>query len=471
MKKLQKLVVLLAVLVVLVGAYFAVTYFTKDPEPIDIEEIAVFTAQPDTLSSLSWDYQGQTVTINQTEAGWVVDGQDQFPLDQGLPKVMASRLQKLVGLSTLTEFDPDPKTYGLDQPELTIRIAQTDGNTTTLSIGTYSTAVGGYYLKSDKAPDKLYIVEESLLTAFRYGLYDLVQKESLPTMSSIVGLDVQDGAAQFSVRYVEDNEDLAYTDQYSWFLVGPDGTYSIASINKVVELGSGVAGLSWQKCVAYQAANDELAAYGLDDASAARVTLTYLDDLGQEDEITLLFGSYDGASCYARLQDSSMVYLVDAAIVDPLLTANAASVAPNDVCLMNWDSVDSMDVSLDGKTYTVVFEGNQKLTAIDGETAEQAVYTCNGQTLDSTAMQSLLDSIYAMKSTETVTESASGRGEAISFTFHRNTKTYAEMTLTFYQYNSASYLVTFTDQPTRLVDSASVSTMLTHAKTIFSAVP
>ena len=149
MKKLQKLVVLLAVLVVLVGAYFAVTYFTKDPEPIDIEEIAVFTAQPDTLSSLSWDYQGQTVTINQTEAGWVVDGQDQFPLDQGLPKVMASRLQKLVGLSTLTEFDPDPKTYGLDQPELTIRIAQTDGNTTTLSIGTYSTAVGGYYLNSD----------------------------------------------------------------------------------------------------------------------------------------------------------------------------------------------------------------------------------------------------------------------------------------------------------------------------------
>ena len=109
MKKLQKLVVLLAVLVVLVGAYFAVTYFTKDPEPIDIEEIAVFTAQPDTLSSLSWDYQGQTVTINQTEAGWVVDGQDQFPLDQGLPKVMASRLQKLVGLSTLTEFDPEPQ--------------------------------------------------------------------------------------------------------------------------------------------------------------------------------------------------------------------------------------------------------------------------------------------------------------------------------------------------------------------------
>ena len=76
-----------------------------------------------------------------------------------------------------------------------------------------------------------------------------------------------------------------------------------------------------------------------------------------------------------------------------------------------------------------------------------------------------------MKSTETVTESASGRGQAISFTFYRNTKTYTEMTLTFYQYNSASYLVTLTGQPTRLVDSASVSTMLTHARTIFTALP
>ena len=73
-----------------------------------MKKSAIFTAQPDTLSSLSWDYQGQTVTINQTKAGWVVDGQDQFPLDQGLPKVMASRL-KAVGLSTLTEFDPDPQ--------------------------------------------------------------------------------------------------------------------------------------------------------------------------------------------------------------------------------------------------------------------------------------------------------------------------------------------------------------------------
>ena len=94
----------------------------------------------------------------------------------------------------------------------------------------------------------------------------------------------------------------------------------------MVELVSGVAGLSWRNEWPTEGAQAGRLRPGRRQRRPRHLGLR--DDQGQEDEITLLFGGYGGASCYARLQDSSMVYLVDAAIVDPLLTANAASVAP-----------------------------------------------------------------------------------------------------------------------------------------------
>ncbi len=469
MKKLRKLLILLLVLVLCVGAYFAVTYFNKDPEPIAMEEIAVYTAETDDLAKLSWDYLGQTTTLIQSDGVWTVEADPDFPLDQSYAKVMATRLHNLVALSTLQEFDTDPATYGLDEPVCVIRATTKDGQTTTLSIGSFTSTVGGYYLTNDQTPAQLYIVEENVLTAFKYNLYDLVKKESIPSMSSIISLDVADGDNQFSVRYFEDSSGMAYTDEYSWFTMNADGSYSAASINKIVDLASNLANLSWQKCVAYQASEEELASYGLDEETAARISMGYLDDQNQEQTFTLLFGNYENTSCYTRIEGSQMVYLVDASIVDPLLVANADTVAPDDICLMNWDSVTAMDVTLDGQTVTIDFEGTQETTSIDGETTQQSVYRCNGEALDSTAVDAILDSLHSMQATDTVTDSAA-RGQAVSFTFHRNTESYEEMTLTFYQYNSGSYLVTFTDQPNRLVNSSDVSTLLTQTRTVLSAV-
>lgn len=465
----KKLLVLVLVLVVCVGVYFAVVHFSKDPDPITMDAIAFYTVEAEDLAKLSWDYQDQTVTLIQSDAGWQVESDPEFPLDPGLPKVMATRLHDLVALSTLTEFDPDLSNYGLDKPVAVIRATTRDGQTTTLSVGSYTSTVGGYYLLDDQTPEQLYIVEEPLLKAFSYQLYDLVQKESIPAMASIVRLSVKDGDHSFLVQYFEDPGDLTYTDQYSWFTQDSDGVYRAASINKIVSLASNVANLSLKKCVAYEATDQELTAYGLDDASAAVIAMGYQDDLKQEQTFTLLLGNYDGDSCYARIQGSRMVYLVDASVVDPLLVATPDTVAPDDVCLMNWDSVSSMDLSLDGQSAAITFGGTQETTSIDGVTSQQAVYTSGEQTLDSAAVTAVLDSLSAMQAAQTVTDSASGRREAISFTFHRASGSFAEMTLSFYQYNASSYLVTFTDQPTRLVDASAVSTLLTQAKTLLAS--
>lgn len=470
MKKFRNLFLLLGVLVLFVGVYFAVTLINKDPEPIALEEISIFSSESDNLASLSWDYNGETITLLQGDDGWYVDGVENFPLDTSFPRLMATQLNNLIALSNVKEYDPNPATYGLDKPVCTIRASTKDGREIALNCGLYTSTVGGHYLTSSSAPDQLYIVAEDLIKAFSNGLFDMIKKETLPSMSGITGLEVTDGDHHLKAGYIEENAGLAYSDEYYWFTQTADGL-TTASINKIVDLVGSIATLQWQSCVSYDASEKDLAAYGLTDQDAARISIGYTDSANAEQTLTLLIGNYSGSSCYARLEGSSMVYLIAASSVDSVLTANAANLTPDDICLMDWDSVAAMDIIVDGKTHTITFEGLQESVSIDGEKTEHYAYSSGGKKVDTTAMDTLLATIHDMKAIETVSDASttSGRTQAVTFVMKRNTDVYPDMTLTFYEYNAASYLVTLTDQPNRLADSAGVATMLTQVKTITSS--
>ena len=103
MKRGKKMLLLLAALCVLVGAYYLTKALTKEPEVADTEgsyEIAAVTT--DTLTEMSWKNGDDTITLKKTDAGWAYAPDETFPLNQDKAGEMADSLAALKG----TNRDP-----------------------------------------------------------------------------------------------------------------------------------------------------------------------------------------------------------------------------------------------------------------------------------------------------------------------------------------------------------------------------
>ena len=149
------------------------------------------------------------------------------------------------------------------------------------------------------------------------------------------------------------------------------------------------------------------------------------------------------------LEGSSMVYLIDTETADSLRYASYSSLRSDNLCSMDWDTVDRLDITLDGTTYTISFDVTE--TEEDGEAVTDTLYTWDGQELNSSDVESLLSAVNSLAATGDASASG-GETQLVSFTFHRNTDTYQTLTLTFYQYDSANCLVEFNGETRLLAD-------------------
>lgn len=256
-------------------------------------------------------------------------------------------------------------------------------------------------------------------------------------MDDVSALTVRGEIRDLELRYQE-NSGLAYSDDYVWFLA-ENADWLALDTALTESLMETVTGLSWQSCVSYDASAEDLAAYGLDDpAVTAEVTYTVAGEDGESqsrtETFTLEIGDYSGESCYARIAGSSLVYLIDAAVSDSLLYTAYDDLRPDEVLSMDWDTVTAIDVTVDGRSYTVT----RQVTDEDGGESQEAVYLLDGSEVE---FQELLDDLNAMASTGSAVGLTPERSALVSFTFHRNTDAFSQVELVFYQYDSANCLV------------------------------
>lgn len=103
---------------------------------------------------------------------------------------------------------------------------------------------------------------------------------------------------------------------------------------------------------------------------------------------------------------------------------------------MDWDTLTSFTVTLDGQTYEIE-KTTQAVEDEDGETSEETVYLLNGEELDSDSVEQLMSSLDAMESTGSVDNAAPGAQE-LRFTFHQDSESWPQVELVFYQYDSST---------------------------------
>ncbi len=458
MKRGKKLGILLAALVVLCGAAALATQLSKDSAQATEEEEAVTILEVDSsqvtqlsleyTESLSFDYDGES---------WTYTEDEDFPLDESYLEGMMDALSALEATKTIEDVE-DYDQYGLEEPTCTVTV-EADSQVV-LTIGDESSSGESLYVSIGDG--NVYMVDVALLDSFAYGLYDLVDMESIPSMSDVVSLTVEAQGQSMELVYLEDSG-LAYSDSYVWFLSTQDG-YVTLDTELTETLLSTFTGLSWDSCVAYDAQN--LSEYGLDDP-VATVTVVYTlttevetnetDDDGNaitetvesEESFVLEIGDYADSGCYARIAGSSMVYLVDATVSDMALYTTSEDLLPDDILLMDWDNVTSVDVSLDGETYTflketVLVEDSDEDTDEDSdedsesEETYETVWTVDGEEVDGASIWDALD---ALESTGSGSDLSTDRTVEISLIIYQDNESYPQVELTFYQYDSSNCLV------------------------------
>lgn len=97
-----------------------------------------------------------------------------------------------------------------------------------------------------------------------------------------------------------------------------------------------------------------------------------------------------------------MVYLINSDTADSLRYTSYSSLRPAEICSVDWNTVDRLEVTVDGTTNTISFDEQEEETTADGgDTVTETVplYTWNGTEMDTTSVESLLNAIDALTAT------------------------------------------------------------------------
>lgn len=420
MKRGKKLLCLLLVLVVLAAASFGASKLTAaTEEPEEVQTTMIFTLDPEDVTSLSWEYS-EELTFDKESSGWSYRENSAFPVEESYLNTILDTLTAVEAYKTIDTVE-NWDTYGLEIPVCTISV--TTDQTYELAIG-IETALGGqrYFSIGD---GKAYLVESSLLEPFQYGLYDLLAEQEMPQVERLTAVTLERPSGTETYTYLPDSG-RTYSDAYVWFL--EDKTLDTQLTERFL---ANVTALPLQTCVEYDA--QDLSAYGLD---TPEIIATVYD--GGAVSYTLKISPEQKGSRYALLPGTNMVYEVSDTVAQTLLYTTYADLLPDEVLLMDWDTVTGVSVSLAGETYALL-PGSREVTDDEGNTTQERIWTLAGEALD---FAQVLEALTDMDSSGYATGLTPEGESQICFRIFRDRETFGEVELAFYTYNSADCIVT-----------------------------
>ena len=263
--------------------------------------------------SVEYTYNGETIGITKNSDALYLTGNQTFPLDQTVAGKMVSAVASIGCDRFVEESSENFSEYGLDNPCLSVTVSYDDNNTLTLNIGNYNQFTKNYYLNVG-GTNKVYMVASAFLDFFKYGLYDLVLDDQLPSIEFETLTSLSAGTLSF-----KPDENSVWHEESA-----PDEDAS----ERVKSLLESTMAITFDKCVAYGVKDDEARApFGLD-VPAYKIIVGYQveeDVSGSETglagstkkinkTLTVNVGSLteDGNSRYISLEGSKLVYEVSA---------------------------------------------------------------------------------------------------------------------------------------------------------------
>ena len=444
MRRERKLMILTGVLVVCAAGAFGISRIDFE-EKMTGTETTIVDADSADITYLAWNYEDDELAFTREVDTWTYEPDAKMSVDQDLLDGIAENLSSIISDKKVEEVQ-SLGVYGLSDPAYNITIKTAD-DTWEIAVGDETFSDGEVYISNGDG--YVYLTDSGLIDDISYTLLDCVQKEEIPQMASISEVKVVNEDTS-DIIYKE-NAGYCYSDAYLYYLKDGDA-YRNLDNEDTGNTFTALSEFTWTDCVDYYADDTELEYYGLAD-STATVTIIYRpveedsddsedgsDDAEAADDAEDQIFEYEVGSSdnayYAKLADSNIVYTISEEVYSAAVNASYEKLKPDEVILLDWDTVDSIEMELDGNVYTVDLEK-------DGDDAYK--YTLDGAEVEfDDVLDQILNITAAVDSADDEEDdlpeeepALNGNKSELKLTFHRNTDEYQTVELEFYQYDGS----------------------------------
>ncbi len=411
-----KLLILLAVLVAVIVATIIIVK-VNEPERIPISTVSgesVLQIDVANMKRLQWTFGEEEYDFNFSPEGWTCNIQPDYVPDAERMARILVKLKDIRADRIINE--PQPlSVYGLDAPKCVVTVDGVKiafGNESALNTTVYMSLGDG----------KVYMVENSYYFSFAFTREEMVQINKVPDMTALNRITVENGNGAFTLEKTEQSG-KTYSDHYMWFT---EGSNAMISQNVVAGILAYLEDMDWLKCMDSNPQN--LTDYGLD---APSVTCTVQWEGGS---YTFYVGSKADQGYYAAVEGENRVYLLDMTTAQVLGALSPDMLSCTDVLKMDWTTVTSVDVELDGQNVTISNnDGTWSISSRD------------------VAAKTVLEALGTMSATPGDALSTDGLTIELKLTIHRNTETFNPVVLTFYRYDGTNCIMGLDDNAPMLV--------------------
>ncbi|MGN0505649.1 MAG: DUF4340 domain-containing protein [Lachnospiraceae bacterium] len=326
-KKTKQLLLLVAVLVLMIGAY-ATTIFLqnraeekaaeqeKETEPLqDVTEFSV-------SDIASYHYMSPQTELGflVTEEGYVNDEDENFPVNSACVEGQLTAIGDLTCLQVIGNGEKED--FGVTEPQITIQVVLKDGTKRSFAVGDKALFDDNYYLL-DVEKDTVYLIDSTIYSEFTIAWSAMVQKESTVSVSTDQILDVTVESAVFEPFYVTYDE----LQEVPWSFTTSQGTFA-ADTDAMLDKLSIYSTYVFKTVYEYDC--KEFAQYGLKEPQTTLTVRYYVKDAegNLTEEIRSLvmeFGNQaEDGTYYVRMNGSSFVYGMSETYTEKLASFDAS---------------------------------------------------------------------------------------------------------------------------------------------------
>jgi len=455
MNRSKKLSILLGVLAVACAATVGVMQLEERKEQIKNREEIILELPMDSVQSLSWEYDETTLAFHRDET-WLYDEDEAFPVSEERIEELLSQFEAF-GVSFIIENVEDLGQYGLENPTCTIDLT-TEERTYQILLGNYSSMDSKRYVSIGDG--NVYLVQNDPLDYFDTGLSDLIDHDEIPSFDEITGIQFA-GEEHYSIHYEKDSSNSYCADDI--YFTQQDGKSLPLDTSRVDSYLQKIRYLNLTDYVTYDAADEKLQTYGLD-APDLTVAVDYtLEDEEETQNTFVLHISRDPEekqaaeeaaagddedsadetiTAYARVGESKIIYQISSSSYKNLMAAAYDDLRHQEVFWADFADVQQIDISLEGKNYTITSEKGK----------EERIYSYLSEELEIRDLQNALEALRA----DNFTDEKPTQKEEIGLTFYLDNENYPQISIKLYRYDGTCCLAAVDGQPVSLVERADV---------------
>ena len=409
----------------------------------------------DTVQSLSWEYEGNTLAFHKAET-WLYDEDEAFPVSEERILDLLEPFEAF-GVSFVIEDVEDYGQYGLDDPLCTINLA-TEEQSWKIMVGDYSKMDSKRYVSIGDG--NVYLVQNDPLNDFDTDLRNMIDNDETPDFERVSKIAFS-GEETYTILYTEDSAD-PYSSEDVYF--AQQGGKSLPlDTNKVGSYLQNISYLNSADYVSYNADEAELAAYGLDTPDLT-ITVDYIaeDEDGVEYADTLVLhisrdpeekkaaaeknndedSEEETITAYARVGESQIIYNLSSSRYQNLMAAAYDDLRHSEVLWADFGDIQQIDISLEGSDYTIHSEK-------DGD---ERVYTYQDEELEIKDFKAALEALTA----DSFTNERSTQKEEVSLTVYLDNENYPQISIKLYRYDGTRCLAVVDGEPVSLIERTDV---------------